>query len=445
MDFSQKYEKNGYFWGKNDMNQEQYEILEQGVKVWNEWREGNPDIKIDLSNANLVHTNLCEVNFQNANLYSVFLIHSNLNKADLSGADLVDSSFSNASLRDANLSNAKLRNADFRGADLENADISRADLFKADLHSVNLSGANLTDANLTDTTLRHVYLDKADLIGTNLTDADLTSSYLNYANLTFAYLHETILDNAWLYGANFTLSRLVNVNLHKCKLNRTIFGLTNLSKCKRLETAMVFSECVIDLYTLQKSKDIPRSFLKKIGLSDTHISHISKLIKSTMKNMYPAFLSHSWANKDFAGKLYNTLIEKDVQVWYDEKKMKPGDVIIDSIDKAINVYDKMVLVCSEESLKSWWVEQEMRRIFEKERRYQKEHGKKFRLLIPITIDDAIYDIDMPLARSIREHVIGDFREWEDEDKFEKAVNDLIAALNADRKEDDPGSFLLRND
>jgi hypothetical protein len=39
-------------------NEEQLEILKQGVEAWNKWREDNPEIKIDLSGANLSEADL---------------------------------------------------------------------------------------------------------------------------------------------------------------------------------------------------------------------------------------------------------------------------------------------------------------------------------------------------------------------------------------------------
>jgi hypothetical protein len=34
-------------------NEEQLSILKKGVEVWNEWREENPEIEVDFSNADL--------------------------------------------------------------------------------------------------------------------------------------------------------------------------------------------------------------------------------------------------------------------------------------------------------------------------------------------------------------------------------------------------------
>lgn len=46
-----------------------------------------------------------------------------------------------------------------------------------------------------------------------------------------------------------------------------------------------------------------------------------------------------------------------------------GDSIVKEIDFGIRTYDKMILVCSEASLSSWWVEDELNRILAKEREH----------------------------------------------------------------------------
>ena len=59
-------------------NQEQLDILKQGVKLWNEWREENSDIEIELLNAD----------FNGAHLEGVDLSFAELSGAYLQGADL---------------------------------------------------------------------------------------------------------------------------------------------------------------------------------------------------------------------------------------------------------------------------------------------------------------------------------------------------------------------
>lgn len=60
------------------MNPEHHNILKSGVENWNKWREENPNIIIDLSDANLSDADLSRAN----------LSHANLSRADLSRADL---------------------------------------------------------------------------------------------------------------------------------------------------------------------------------------------------------------------------------------------------------------------------------------------------------------------------------------------------------------------
>ncbi len=127
--------------------------LMKGFAAWNAWRDENPDIRPDLSVADLIGADLSEAvlfraNLSGANLRRANLIRANLIEADLSGA---------------NLSGADLRWANLSGADLNGANLSGANLRWAVLIGADLSGANLSGADLQG----------AALVQTDLTDADL--------------------------------------------------------------------------------------------------------------------------------------------------------------------------------------------------------------------------------------------------------------------------------
>ncbi len=177
-----------------------------------------------------------------------------------------------------------------------------------------------------------------------------------------------------------------------------------------------------------------------MGIPDSLVEYLPEFYNSALR-IFPAFLSHSWADKEFVRKLYEALTDKGVTTWLDEKKMKPGDNIHDSIAEGIKYYDKVILVCSENSLNSWWVEKELEKVYEKERTMQKERGKKFRLVIPIRIDDHIFNSESGLFDTLRNSIIGDFCKWRDESEFEKAMKELITALNSNRPDIKPPSFL----
>ena len=54
-------------------NKVHLEILLQGVKTWNQWREENEDIKPDLSGVNLSGQNLGRIDFVDTNLSGAML------------------------------------------------------------------------------------------------------------------------------------------------------------------------------------------------------------------------------------------------------------------------------------------------------------------------------------------------------------------------------------
>jgi uncharacterized protein YjbI with pentapeptide repeats len=121
----------------------QFEILKEGVELWNKWRAQNPGVAIDLSGSDLYGANLSRVNLNAANLQRAFLEKADLGKADLLGANLSYANLIDANLFDANLTGANLR--------------------RANLYGANLIGANLRAANLTGTTLANAVLTRAGI------------------------------------------------------------------------------------------------------------------------------------------------------------------------------------------------------------------------------------------------------------------------------------------
>ena len=79
-------------------NPEHLDILKQGVKAWNTWREKNRSVFPDLSRADLGVANLSNADLTGANLFQ-----ANLTMANLPGANLEGAHLEKANLRFANL------------------------------------------------------------------------------------------------------------------------------------------------------------------------------------------------------------------------------------------------------------------------------------------------------------------------------------------------------
>lgn len=94
---------------------------------------------------------------------------------------------------------------------------------------------------------------------------------------------------------------------------------------------------------------------------------------------------------------------------------------------AVRIYDKLLIVLSESSIASSWVEEEAEAAFEK------EHKRKLHtVLFPVRLDDAIMECEQAWAASLRRtRHIGDFRNWKDHDSYQRAFQRILRDLKAD--------------
>ncbi len=107
-------------------NAEHLALLQQGVEVWNEWREKCPEVLPDLRGAQLPGADLSTVNLSKANLA----------QANLQGALLLE----------ANLQEARLPWTILSDANLQHADLTHATgLLAKQLAGANVSGARLPE------------------------------------------------------------------------------------------------------------------------------------------------------------------------------------------------------------------------------------------------------------------------------------------------------------
>lgn len=220
------------------MNTEHLAILNQGIKVWNKWREDNPSINPELDEAELSKAYLREANLSKtslrkaelirvdlfgANLEGAKLSHSFLGGSNLCGANLNNASLFEANLKYSNLKGANINNADLRYACLMDANFSKAELMKTYLYNANLGRADLNEANLSGAFLDKASLNQAVLCGANLSKARLWDACFVGANLSNADL-----SNALSRGANFTEANLERANLIEASLEQTDFTEANL-------------------------------------------------------------------------------------------------------------------------------------------------------------------------------------------------------------------------
>jgi len=222
-------------------NQEHLDILEHGVKIWNQWREEHPEFKPDLKEASLIEKNLKKINLTKADLQKANLRGADLTKANLRGADLSNANLWDTILSEAALNDTILVEAYLYGANLTKANLSKALLFKAwlekanlsgaDLAGVHLGGADLAEANLRGARLTKATLNGASFAGADLSEADLSESDLSWSNLSGANLSQTNLTGCRIYATsawNVQLEGAIQSNLTITNEKEPIITVDNL-------------------------------------------------------------------------------------------------------------------------------------------------------------------------------------------------------------------------
>lgn len=294
------------------------------------------------------------------------------------------------------------------------------DLFDDDLRDVNLCGADLSSACLMGSTLQR----------SNLKGADLSASDLSYANLD-----QTDLREANLFGVNLNGAYLDGADLSNARMNVTIIGDTDLSQVRGLETVQHDGPSIIGIDTLYKSHgNIPDQFLRDAGVPEEIIDIARSLRTGPAIQWHSCFISYSTKDEEFARRLHARMREAGLRVWFAPEDVKGGEKLHEQLFEAIQLYDKLLLVLSENSIQSEWVMTETRKAREVEK---KENRRK---LFPIRLVDfdtlrnwTCFDADTAkdLAVEVREYFIPDFSNWKHHDAFESAFAKLLKDLKAE--------------
>jgi len=346
------------------MAKEHLLILKSGVRNWNSWREKNPQIIPDLSLESLSKMELKGVNFE-ATLFWM---------PDLSGANLCE----------ANLFKAKCVMADFSNSYAVRARLDSIDFTKANLEGADFSETGLSAGNFYGTNLKE----------TNFKKADLRHAIFNNANLTRANL-----ESAYLLG--------------------TIFGNTNLSDTKNIDLCRHLGPSILDYLTIEKSGPLPEIFVSGCGLPENFIETISPLIKKS-RQFYKCFISYSSLDDTFVNYFKKELRTYGIKRWFAPEDMKIGAVLTNAIYEAINDSDKFLLILSESSIASKWVELEVEEALKKERKFSQN------FLISIMLDQAIFKTTIGWASSLKAtRNIGNFCDWKDHNSFQQAFERLL--------------------
>jgi hypothetical protein len=319
---------------------------------------------------------------------------------DLRGAELVD----------YDLGRFNLSEVDFGGALLSRTRFYYSDLKSADLSGAALNGATFINTDCVNAKFMSVSLSSARFYGVDLSGADFSGAVVRRTQF-----RDAIVDGA--------------------VMGYTILADLDLRGMQGLESVLHEAPSAISIGSIYLSEgNIPEIFLRGCGVPDSLITQIPALVGAMQPiQFYSCFISYSGKDEEFARRLHSRMRESDLRVWFAPEDMKGGDKIYDQIDRAIQVHDRLLLVLSEDSLQSKWVETEIRRA----RKVEVKEGRRKLFPIRLTTYEALQEwvcIDSStgedLAEEVRGYFIPDFSNWKSHDDFERAFTRLYEDLKA---------------
>lgn len=236
---------------------EHYQILDQGVAAWNEWRATHAHVSPVLTWIELPDHNFLEVNFNDTQLAGANLCESIFDNATARGADFSGANLEYACFDGANLQQASFRGAKLQGASFKNADLSECDFRGADLTDVDFTEAEVRAANLSCAVLNNIKCDGAVFGEAILSQAQLLQSHIVNADFSEAWFDET---------------EMSQVTFVKCILSNSF----------KLESVVHMEPSTMCIETLFNGcEQIPVEFLTQMGVPEQYMSALSAIVGSS--------------------------------------------------------------------------------------------------------------------------------------------------------------------
>ena len=426
-------------------DQEHLDILTQGIDAWNAWRLQHPNIRPNLSGAELagmrlrgpdpVRANLAQADLRGADLTKAGLRSVSLDGTDLREtrlkADLREAWLSRADLRGADLRGALLRQAHFTSADLSNANFAEVSASDVDFNYARLDEATLIEADLWDTkfysaSLRRARLREANLPRCNLTraclvDADLSEASLVGANLTLADLRGATLRGARLIQANFTGARLERADFTQASIGLTQLTYVDVRNVRGLETVVHEAPSSLGIETLLRAKGaLSEDFLRKAGVPEDFIIYL-RTLSVPPRAASICCLLQALEQMDFGVRLLSDLRASGVRCW----AIEDDYMIQESINEALCLYDHFLLALSQEAVSDprAWVKYAVESV----RAREEQEGRP--ILIPIVLDEAVLEQRADWIERLQEsRRMVRFVDWNNQAAYEEGVKQVLQEL-----------------
>ncbi|PJF44443.1 MAG: hypothetical protein CUN55_03980 [Phototrophicales bacterium] len=323
-------------------------------------------------------------------------------------------------LQDGTFNGALIYGAKWQGADLRDAQLQKATLSGVVLQGADLTNADLCGAEMIDSDWREAKARRVKMIG-----VDAIAAKLSAVDFTDADLSGAALGNATLSFTRFQYTNLQDVDFNNAIFDNTVFVDVDLSTARNLETVRHYGPSAFDIQTLLRSEGVADDFWRASGVPESVLQHLARMRKMP-DPYYNVYISYSYPDRFFAYQLQAELRTMGVRCWLQEHQLAKNVDFYKSMKLGIRPQDRTLLLASQYTLQSWWIEDELMTAVGKSLLLPKEQTP----LLIIDLDGAI--ADLAEADDLRERLtaypIFHFNAISDEHSFKVALQPVLAAL-----------------
>ncbi|MGK7880471.1 MAG: TIR domain-containing protein [Crocosphaera sp.] len=151
--------------------------------------------------------------------------------------------------------------------------------------------------------------------------------------------------------------------------------------------------------------------------SDIHSEFISESIKNANNLMTDVFLAYADKDEKFKEKIRKSLMRESLTIWTNTTDIKTGITFQEAINQGVEEADNFVYLISPDSLESAYCQQELAHAFANNKR-----------IIPLLIQEIELD---SIPSQVRELQFIDFTAYQQEEKYQESITQLLKELKQD--------------
>jgi hypothetical protein len=314
-------------------------------------------------------------------------------------------------------------------------DVAESQLANANFVEANFSRANFSQCELSGVRFERCDFDRARLNDTVLRSVTFSTCRLSRTSFNAALMHDVTFLDCDLVATDFARAEVNDSTFAKCRVDGAVADaakflasdITAFADGRRIHFAQ---GAFVDWSTICKSLKAPTlaSFLRHAGMPEVFAEYSISCARaldpdSLFKLMRSTFISYGGPDTGFAQQLSDDLHRNGVSTFFFSRDAVPGKKLHHTMRDGIKKYDRIIVVCSAASLSRAGVRFEIDEALTREAR---DGGATY--IVPVTLDDFIFDASDNLAEILRERVVADFRETA---AYDRAFRQLLTALRRD--------------